>query len=238
MTDEQLRELYARGLSRGGGAFATRGAQAERGGERRERCVTPEELLALVRREGPEERRLELLDHVMACGACRGEFDLLRAIEQAGAEATAADSVVAMPRIGRRGGWRWLTPMALAASVLLAVGIGIGLERGRLGNTGDRDVMRGGGGEVTALTPAGEVRASGPLTFAWRPAPGASRYYVEVLDGEGEAVYGAATTDTVLVMQEIGRLTPGVEYRWWVRASSDGGAQRRSALRRFRLAAE
>ncbi len=229
MKDEQLQALYARGLTTG--AFATRGTG-------RERCVAPEELLALVRREGLEQRRLEVLDHVMTCADCRSEFDLLRAIEQAGAEAVAADAMVATPRISRRGGWRWLTPMALAASVLLAVGIGVGVERGRLGDAGGGNVMRGEAREVTLMAPAGDVRARPPLTFAWRPVPGARRYELEVLDSGGDVVYAAKTVDTVLVMRDIGRLAPGVEYRWWVRASSDGAAQPRSMLRRFRLVTE
>ena len=77
VNDEQLREIY-------GGLMTT---SARRGPSS---CPAPEALLALVRREGPEETRLATLDHVMSCADCRSEFDLLRSIELAGAEAGAA----------------------------------------------------------------------------------------------------------------------------------------------------
>jgi hypothetical protein len=99
MTDERLRELYRQALARSDG-----------GG--RERCVAPEAMLALLRREGPEEQRLQTLDHVMACGACRREMDLLRSIEQAGAETQQA----AVVRPLRRPALKMLVPLALAAS--------------------------------------------------------------------------------------------------------------------------
>src|SRR5919204_5168346 len=101
MTEARLRELYQRAL-------------AERGGRERAQCVGPDALLALVRREGSEEHRLEVLDHVMACEACQREFELLRSIEQAGAEAERA--TVARPWARRGWGWRQAAPLALAAS--------------------------------------------------------------------------------------------------------------------------
>ena len=230
MKDERLQDLYARVLARS--TTATRAAHG------RERCVTPEELLGLVRREGPEERRLQVLDHIMACDVCRGEFELLRSIEGAGSAVEAAEAAPDIPRIGARGGWRRLAPLALAASVLLAVGLSIGLQRSWFGSTDGSGVMRGAADEVTALAPAGEIRPEAPITFAWRPVPGARRYGVEVLDLGGELEYADSTTDTVLVMRETGRLTPGAEYQWWVRASLDAGAQARSTPRRFRLRSE
>ena len=115
MSDDRLRELYAI-------------AQGDRpdgpGGE----PPAPEVIAALVRREGPEEERLATLDHVMSCAECRRDFDLLRAVERAGIESGAA---------GRAGGKRgWFMSAALAASVLLAVGVG-------------RMVLRSGGDDTT-----------------------------------------------------------------------------------------
>jgi len=63
VSEPQLRTLYSRKL--------------EDRGTGRERCVSPEHLAALVLRRGPERRRLVTLDHVMACGPCRADFELL-----------------------------------------------------------------------------------------------------------------------------------------------------------------
>jgi len=231
MTDARLRELYAR----------TTASVAKRDTDTH---ADPEALLALVRREGPEEERLALLDHVMACDSCRGELELLRAVEQAGGSssgtipfpmrggAAAADDARHRP-LSR---WRGFVPVAAAASLLLAVGIGVGVQRG--GDREPADVMRGAADEVALVAPAAELRAGGPVTFAWRPVPGARRYELEVVDAGGTAVFSTRTTDTLVVLNDATRLAPGVDYRWWVRAVTDGGAQPRSPMRRLRLRAE
>ena len=216
LTDERLRELYDRALARDAAASPERA-----------RCVAPEEILALVRREGSDERRLEVLDHVMACDVCRGEFELLRSIERTGTEQAA----VARPWARR--GWRQSATVALAASLILVVGVGLWQ---RFGRPEGSDVVRGEPDAVTLVAPPPDVdvTAGAPLTFAWRPAPGARRYELEVLDDQGTVVFTVATSDTTAVLAEVRRLAPGAEYRWWVRARDDAGAQRTSPLRSLR----
>jgi hypothetical protein len=235
MTDARLRELYAR-------------TTASVGKRDTETHADPEALLALVRREGPEEERLALLDHVMACDSCRGEFELLRAVERAGGSSSESSSgTIPFPVRGGAAAaddarhrplsrWRGFIPIAAAASLLLAVGIGIGVQRG--GGGEPADVMRGAADEVALVAPAAEFRVGGPITFAWRPVPGARRYELEVVDGGGTAVFSTRTTDTLVVLNDATRLVPGVDYQWWVRAVTDGGAQPRSPMRRLRLRAE
>ena len=233
MTESRLRELYEQ-------ALAARGAGA------RERCVTPEAMLALVRREGSEDERLATLDHVMACAACSRELELLRAIERAGAESGAADAVtpaaereatadVVPIRPRARPTWQRFVPLALAASLLLAIGVGV-LQRD--GGPGVEDVVRGDVVGVTLLAPAAEVARGAPVTFAWRPVPDAVRYELELLDATGTVVYSATTGDTTAMMGDARRLEPGGEYRWWVRGVDAGGAQRASAMRHLRVRSE
>ena len=202
MNDERLRELYQKALA--GGSVPT--------DDGRESCVSPEQLLALVRREGAEQTRLTTLDHVMACPSCRHEFDLLRAVEQAGVESGARP----------RARWQWhnLAPVGLAASLLLALGVAIGLNRA--GETPDQP--RGASGGVTLLAPAAQVTADEPITFVWRPVNHASRYIVELLQGSGggATVLSRETSDTALVLHP-GLFQPGAEYSWWVRAVTPAG---------------
>ena len=223
MTDEQLRQLYSDALAR-----------SDAGGRRR--CVSPEAMLALLRREGPEEQRLEALDHVMSCAACRGEMDLLRSIEQAGAETERAGASTDSPGVVRvlpRRALRALVPLALAASVLLAVGIGQRFVRSQAPD----EVLRGATDEVSLLAPAPEVPASGPITFAWQKVPGARSYRLEVLDAQGMVVFAETTDQTSVTLREPGHLAPGVEYRWGVRATTDAGV-RASPLRSLRVRKE
>jgi hypothetical protein len=208
VSDERLRELYA---------TAVRGRTARPGGEH----PAPEAIAALVRREGAEEARLATLDHVMSCAECRRDFDLLSAVERAGLESGAA---------GRAGARRsWFMPAALAASLLIAIGLGRTLTRPA------DDITRGGGGSAIALLqPAAAAVAGDSLIFAWRPVPGASRYELELLDAGGSVAASAQITDTTASPAAVRALPPG-EYHWWVRAATSDGQPLRSALRALLL---
>jgi len=211
MNDERLRELYQKAL-------------AKESDSRAASCVTPEQLLDLVRREGSEQSRLQTLDHVMTCQSCRRELDLLRAVEQAGVESGARP-----PRT--RWQWQRTAPLALAASVLLALGVAIAVNR-----AGERpDTSRGTAGGVTLLAPAAQVAADQPVTFVWRPVPHAGRYVLELLEGNGggNVVLSRETPDTAVVLNPK-LFGPGGEYRWWVRALTPAG-ELTSPLRPLRV---
>jgi hypothetical protein len=220
MSEERLRELYARALE-------------AREPVQREQCPPPEALLALARREGPEAERLETLDHVMSCARCRSEFDLLRSIDAAGAgEGQARGAVKSSTRAFARKRWTTFVPLALAATLVLAVALGPGRN---LWQPGSGEVMRGTPAEATLLAPAPEVDAGTPLTFMWRPVPQARRYALEVLTPDGAAVFETRTGDTVIVAPRP--LAPG-EYQWWVRAIAEDGSELSSVTRRLRVRAK
>ena len=211
VSDEALREAYQRALD----------ARRVSG---REACVSPEAMLSLLRREGTEEQRLEVLDHVMACGPCRSEFELLRAIEQVGARTTE----VARPAVSPMR--RLAVPLALAASLILVVTVGQ-----RLGSTGSPDVERGSSDGFALLEPPPEIAPGISPTFTWKPVPGAQSYELEVLNEAGTVVWGARTSETSVTLSDPRVLTAGKTYRWWVRTTTAGGDQRASAVRSLRI---
>ncbi len=245
MNDERLRQLYGRGM-------AGRDARSELLGA----CeVAPERLLALVRRELPEEEQLELLDEVMSSGACREAFELLRVVEAVGRQGeqpplvgpTARGPSAATPAV-RSAANREVTTdrgagdssqshpwwhrngvsLALAASVLLAVGL-FARDRGGDGP----EVTRGAGDGVTLVAPAIRPGATDDVThFVWRAIPGATDYEFQLLDASGEPLHQATTIDTVMTWPTGVTLLPGTEYRWLVRARVSGG-QRSSPARQL-----
>jgi hypothetical protein len=205
MNVPRLQELYAQALARRSDAA--------------EDCVAPEELLALIRKQGDEARRLQTLDHVMGCEACLREFELLRALEAAG---DGIRKPVTVTSITRR-----IMPLALAASVLLAIGVGL-VMRNR-----ESDTTRGGGSALVLLTPAVEVAPAQPVTFSWRSSAGTQRYRLELLDRNGTVVFSQLTPDTSLTLPAA-LLPPGSSYRWWVRDATPG-SQVASSLRALRV---
>jgi len=218
MNDQRLRDLYQH-------AVATRAAAT------RADCPDADTLLALVRREGTEEARLQTLDHAMSCSECMRELELLRAIEKAGARASGVSPVT---RRDSFVSWRRAVPLALAASAVLAVSLVVGRNRGSDDPLGEP--TRGDDAALTVLTPRDvELAPADSLALAWRPLPGAAHYVVEVLDADGRAALADTTSDTTHVVRELGRLVPGRDYRWWVRAPSADGNQRASALFRLRV---
>src|SRR3954454_11322394 len=200
MSPTRLQDLYIQALDR---RRAAPGA-----------CVSPDDLLALVRQEGRETSRLEVLDHVMGCRECHREFELLRALEVGSGERLVVRSIA-----------RRLVPLALAASLLLAVGIGLAVRS----RAGAEDIPRGGTHQLSLRRPPAEVAPGQPITFSWRSLPSARRYQLEVLDANGTAIFSEFTSDTSLTWS-ADRLRTGASYRWWVRDVTPG-AELTSALR-------
>jgi hypothetical protein len=202
MTDAELQAQYQRAVQRQGGS--------------RVQCPSPERLQQLVDRTGPEEERLEILDHVMSCPDCHQELALLRAIH------------AAEPRQALLKPQQWLA----AAGLLIVLAGGTLLTRGLMRREsaepmrGLDDASRGAG--VTVVAPNGAIASGRPGTLAWHHVAGAVQYTVEVLDADDHVVFTSSTTDTVVA---VPALTAPVA--WWVRAILPDGTGRRSAIIRF-----
>ena len=145
----RLQELYAKRVAAHGGGDA--GAHA-----------TPEAILAVVQREGPEAERLATLEHVMSCATCHRDYEWLRSVDVAGdefEERTGEHPIQARP-------WWQGRQLALAASLLMAVGAALAV-RGVLRPGPDR--VRGGSGDIALVAPGTRV----PIATRRSPSPGA-----------------------------------------------------------------
>jgi len=170
-------------------------------------CLSPEQILALVERQGPEDSRLAALDHVASCPDCQREFELLRALRKSAPAER-----------------RWnVSSMALAASALIAIAAGAYGIRA-LAHRGD--VVRGRDSTgVHLIAPAPSAR-----TLRWNQVPGALSYTVEVLTPGGALVASGETSDTVFALPDSVTLTAPAHALWWVRAHMSDGTEKRSAM--------
>ncbi|HET7469950.1 MAG TPA: hypothetical protein VFJ81_09765 [Gemmatimonadales bacterium] len=210
---ERLQKLYA-------------GRVAGRTGS--EPHASPDAILAVVTREGSEEERLATLEHVMACAECHREYQWLTAVNEAGVEAEG--SAGAAPRRSR-----WLgAPMAMAASLLVAIGVGVVLS-GVFRSADDRERGGGASADIALVGPADRASIAGPIVFVWHAAPGVSRYVLEVQRADGSVALADTTADTSATVTDLSRLRPDSAYRWWVREATDGAEPRSSAFRDLRL---
>lgn len=175
--------------------------------EDRSGCTPAELIEALVREQGEGATRMADLDHVMSCGLCREDYELLRAIAdaEAGTHAEtelevgsgAAAGAGPLAREGRRRAYPAWVPVALAASVIGVIGVGV------LARDGGRDpVLRGGAAAVELRVPTGTVDAEGVDRLVWTSVDGDATYEVQLLGDDGAVLYSATTPDTVLMLPE------------------------------------
>jgi len=186
----------------------------------RDGCVDDEQLLALVQQSGPERQRLAVLDHVMACEACRKEFELLRAINLSGPAPVTHRS--GTPFLKRTQIW-----LPIAATIL--IGFAATLYWGTAQST--PTTLRGTDDSLTAVAPVGEI-PTGPVTFVWHSVEGAIAFDLEVTRPDGSVVSSETARDTVLLVDADWLGTPG-NYSWWVTARFLDGTSRRSQVEGF-----
>jgi hypothetical protein len=216
MTDStRLQQLYSKRV-------------AQRGADAAAPHVSPDAILALIQREGPEDERLAALEHVMSCAACHREYEWLTAVNESALEAEGGARAAA-----RRWSWSQVAPLAVAAALLLTVGTAVVVKERR----GPEPERGGGAGDIALVAPAEGATAPGSLVFVWHPLAGASRYLLELQRRDGSVAFSDTTSDTTFTLTEPGRVLTDPEYRWWVRETTDGAEARSSALRELRLPA-
>lgn len=180
-------------------------------------CPSPDALLAAIRGEGTAAERQRTVDLALRCPACRQEMALLKSVSGPPARVSAASVA-----------WRRAMPMALAATVLLAVGLAI---KSRLGPT---DITRAGEGGLPALVaPAAAAPLTAPTDFIWHAVPGALGYTFEMDAGDGTVLRSQPTTDTLVRVTLEG--IPAGEHRWFVTVRKDDGSTQRSEVRALKV---
>jgi hypothetical protein len=188
----------------------------------RSNCPSAEALEAAVAGRGPETERLAVLDKALTCGACRREIALLHAL---------ASAEVRDGKTKTRGAaWKRLVPMALAASIILALGV-VGVHK--WGTQGAPDDLRGGNA-VSLIEPSSDASVPrGAVRFAWRRVPSALRYTLEIDATDGRVLLSTHTIDTSLTLSLAN--VPAGEHRWLVLTSTDFGTELRSETRVLRV---
>lgn len=169
--DERLRLAYSASLE----ARGATGSHPE-----------PEALAAVAERSGSEAVRLEVLDHVMSCSACRHDLDLIRASLTA-AGLPRQPTWFRSPSVGL---------IALAAMLLIVAGV-----RLFMASTDIESGPRLRGGSAVSTYPARWL-PTGDAGLAWRPVDDAANYRLEVIDEAGAAVVDSTVRDTSFALSE------------------------------------
>jgi len=174
----------------------------------RDRCLSPDQLVELLRPARLSEGdRIRLVEHLTDCGECHDEFSLLRTANDATTDRSKA------PRVG------WFAP---AAGLCLVLAVAV---LWRVLPHRDRAPASATVSGPELVGPEGAVGSSQPLQFVWHDLDQASEYVLEVLTLDGTLVASRRTVDTTAILPSGASLTPGRTYRWWVRALMADGRQ-------------
>jgi hypothetical protein len=203
MTEEDLVRLYRRGT-------------AARAMAAREGCVPPEALLAVVERRGTEDERLRAINHAMACVECAEELELLRATRVVRDRAR-------VPNIA----------FALAASLLLAAGLGYYTLGRQQATRFPDDLTRGTAGDIQLVSPTANTNAID--SFVWHAVAGATSYVMELRNDDGRLLTRGTTADTTLAVPDSVHIAAGSVVYWTVSARLTDGTEVRSPALRVRL---
>lgn len=214
MNDDLLRKAY----------------QARKRSSRESARPTAEELLRLVAGSGTDEERLDVLDRALAHPDSAEEFELLRAVataEKMESELRALATTSKSEPLSRA--MRWRVPLAVAATVALAVTATL-LAPLRRGSDNVRAPAASGG--AVPISPDDDAAfAPGSIGFVWHVASNAASYRLELVTEAGVLVTTKSTPDTAMA---VGVARTG-SYRWVVAALLPDGAEVLSRPRRLRI---
>lgn len=186
-----------------------------------EDCPAPETLWEGLDETLPVDQLRDVVDHTASCAACAEAWRL--AVELRAGEASAAERPRAASRVLPFRGRRLLVPLAAAATLVLAVGLGVLWQGGFGERPGYREPGRQ---EIRSLVPEGEPLDRQACRLRWTGAPEGSRYEVSVTS-EGLAVIATArelaTPSYLVPASALEALPAGAQLFWQVGARLDDG---------------
>lgn len=184
--------------------------------------LNTEDVAGFVDRAVSVERRAEIERHIAECDDCRAE-------------------VVSITRMVRDKP-RTLRPL-LMAGVLSAAAILVITVAPLIQGTQDPGslILRQSGqvegtGELEVVSPlSGDVFDDATRRLQWRAEETDAVYRVTITQEDGESLWSASTSDTILAVADSVALSAGGHYYWWVDALLRGGSIATSGIHEFTM---
>lgn len=188
--------------------------------------------------------------HVSQCAHCEAELALWQEFEAqtpAGDEGAAVTWIAA--EIGRRRGMNSVPASrasrfrlfglpgfaALAAAVVLVAGLMYAVRdrEPALRAPAGSEVYRGG--DITSMSPVGNVHVVPGLALKWSFVAGTDRYDISVLEVDGTVLWQTSTSnpEAALPSEVVSKLVPGKTVTWEVAARDRSGAVIASGTQRL-----
>lgn len=184
--------------------------------------LATEDVAGFVDRSVSVERRVEIENHLAECDACRAE-------------------VVAITRMVREKPSTMrplLLALGLSAAAIFVITVAPLVQDTTVPSPLIlRQSEQGeGAGEVEILSPlTGGVFDDVERRLQWRAQEGDAVYRVTITREDGEGIWTASTSGTVLAVADSVALVPGGHYYWWVDALLRGGSIATSGVHEFTM---
>lgn len=190
-----------------------------------ESCPAPETIWEAARGELPPAELREVVEHTAFCAACAEDWRLAAELVRPSAAAERAPGKVLQGRFGQ---WRpWLAAAALAAGLLVAVGI---YRTGSFGPAAPT-YREAGSESVRSLLAEGQALPRQRAVLRWSPVAGAESYDVRISTEDLRLALAAQSLKTAsysIPESDLARLPPGTKLLWQVDAVFPDGTRRSS----------
>ncbi len=218
-------------------------------------CPPPEVWLEAELEALSPQARQQVDSHVASCPRCAAERELAQSFDRDEMDLSQREirdlvrkldelespQIIEFPPEASTVRPAWMMRLAVAATVVLAVGLAFQLSRRQPPTLPDAPQIEATrSSTVDLLQPIGDIEVA-PEEMQWNRFEGADSYQLVLSRVDRATLWETTTADAIIeVPSEIqAKFSPGVTYTWRVEAvDSDGAVVGRSSSRQFAIAPE
>lgn len=208
-------------------------------------CPDQDTFAKIFLNEAGTEEREAFIDHVLECGPCRSQFDVLK---QVGKEFRSQEGEffpiareswkeLEAQKKGIRSVWAWSRPARPASGVLMILGL-LAVSYLFLVRPSPTNVLRTGEKpRLRLVEPEGQIRKP-PALFKWTPVLKADSYTFELIDDNLQTLIhqdGLRQNSYGVPLDVRKKMTRGKPYLWTVDVYDDLGLKVDSGQQHFEI---
>lgn len=208
-------------------------------------CPDQDTFAKIFLNEAGTEEREAFIDHILECGLCRSQFDVLKQVGKEFRSQEGEFSPLAREswkeleaqKKGTRSDWAWSRPARLASSVLMMLGLLV-VSYLLLVRPSQTNVLRTGEKpRLRLVEPEGQIPKP-PSLFKWTPVQKADSYRLELIDDNLQTLIrqdGIRQNSYSVPTDVQKKMARGKPYVWTIEVFDDLGLKVDSGQQYFEI---